>query len=138
MPSNALFIHQEVAQATLVYDPDLTYALVTPSPVGVHAKDGQTADNRNMIFFIASLPRRDQVDGRLPWNAYNNNLKTITEKLGISMLSMLEPLQKGYEAHNTKLFIPWDGHNSKIANQIIAQEITKEMLRQLKKTVIPK
>ncbi len=93
----------------------------------------QVADNRNMIFFIASLPRRDQVDGRLPWNAYNNHLKTITEKLGISMLSMLEPLQKGYEAHNTKLFIPWDGHNSKIANHIIAQEITKEMLGQLKK-----
>lgn len=92
----------------------------------------RAADKRNMIFFIASLPRRDHVDGKLSWDVYNKQLSTIAEKLGIPILSMLEPLQQGYETHNTELFIPWDGHNSKISNHIIAQEITREMLKQLK------
>ena len=86
------------------------------------------ADRYNIRFMIASLPRRDQVDGRLSWHAYNKHLQRITERYGVPMLSMLEPLQRGYKKYGKKLFIPWDGHNSEIANHIIAQQISKTML----------
>ena len=44
------------------------------------------------------------------------------------MVSMLEPLQRGYKKHKGDLFIQWDGHNSEIANHIIAQEGSRAML----------
>ena len=81
-------------------------------------------DTNNISFMIASLPRRDQIDGRLPWNAYNNHIQAIAEKYNIPFVSMLEPLQQGYKIHKRELFIPWDGHNSKIANNFIAQKIS--------------
>lgn len=92
----------------------------------------QTADKYDMVFFVASLPRRDQVMGSTPWDGYNKNLEMITEKLGITMLSMKEPLAQGYKTHQQDLFIAWDGHNSVIANHIIAQKMTTEMLKQIK------
>ena len=85
-------------------------------------------DKHNVRFIIASLPRRDQVDGRLTGDAYNERLKTIAQKHQIPMISMLQPLKQAYDKHGTDLFIPWDGHNSKIANYVIAQEIAKAAL----------
>jgi len=81
-------------------------------------------DNNNISFMIASLPRRDQIDGRLSWNAYNNNIQAIAEQYDIPFASMLEPLQQAYKIHKRELFIPWDGHNSKIANKFIAQKMS--------------
>jgi lysophospholipase L1-like esterase len=88
----------------------------------------KVADNHNIAFMLVSLPRRDQVDGRLFLDDYNKNLQMITEQYKIQMVDLLEPLQRGYKTHNGGLFIPWDGHNSEIANYIIAEEISKVML----------
>ena len=87
------------------------------------------ADDHNKDYMIVSLPRRDHVDGRLPWEAYNLRLQTIAAQYKIPMVSMLEPLQQGYKEHKRDLFIPWDGHNSKAANRIIAQVISMNLLK---------
>lgn len=72
---------------------------------------------------IAVLPRRDQVDGSTPAMAYNTRIAQIAERLGIPAVDMLEPLRRAWPEHGAELFIPWDGHNSAIANEIIAQEL---------------
>ena len=90
------------------------------------------SDERDVFFGIAALPRRDQVDGRLPWEAYGDHLGHIAEQLQIPMLVMLPPLQQAYKTNGKDLFISWDGHNSKIANNVIAQEIANEMLADIK------
>jgi lysophospholipase L1-like esterase len=88
----------------------------------------KASDEYNASFGIVLLPRRDQIDGRFPWDAYSNHLKKIAQRYKIPVLSMLAPLQQAYKTHGKNLFIPWDGHNSKLANQVIAQEIADRML----------
>jgi len=90
------------------------------------------SDEHNAFFGIAALPRRDHVDGRLLWEAYGDQLGHIAEQLQIPMLSMLPPLQQAYKTNGKDLFISWDGHNSKVANSVIAQEIANEMLANIK------
>ena len=79
-------------------------------------------------FGIVLLPRRDQVSGQMPWEAYSNRLKNIAKQYQIPVISALVPLQEAYKVHGKKLFIPWDGHNSKIANNVIAQEIADKLI----------
>lgn len=88
----------------------------------------KASNEYNTFFGIVLLPRRDQIDGRFPWDAYSNHLRKIAEQHQIPVVSMLAPLQQAYKTHGKNLFIPWDGHNSKLANQIIAQEIAGKML----------
>lgn len=83
----------------------------------------KSTDDRDVAFLVVSLPRRDQVDGRLPADRYNQRLKVILGRYGIPSINMLGPLQSAYKEYNKSLFIPWDGHNSKIANKVIAGEI---------------
>ena len=77
-------------------------------------------------FMIFSIPRRDQIYGVMPWDAYYEKLTTIAELNQVSVFSMLEPLQAAYKEHGKELFIPWDGHNTGIANQIIAETLSKQ------------
>lgn len=84
-------------------------------------------DQEKIRFMVASLPRRDQVSGLLPWKGYHKRLQTIAERHHIPLVSMLEPLQESYIKLGKALFIPWDGHNTKLANQIIARKISESL-----------
>ena len=88
----------------------------------------KTSDTHNTVFLLASLPRRDQVDGRMPADAYKQRLQSITERVQIPFINLLPPLQQSYLEHGKDLFIPWDGHNTKIANHVIAEEISGAIL----------
>lgn len=79
-------------------------------------------------FMIFVLPRRDQVDGRMPWSAYYGKLSLIAKQSKVPVISMLEPLQAAYKEYGKKLFIPWDGHNTEIANHVIAETLSHKLL----------
>lgn len=81
------------------------------------------ADTRSVGLLIAVLPRRDQVDGRTPATAYNARIAEITRRLEIPTVDVLEALRRAWPKHGAALFIPWDGHNSAIANEIVAREL---------------
>lgn len=78
---------------------------------------------KNVGFLVISLPRRDQVDGRLPAEEFNKRLSTVISRTKVKYMSLLAPLQHAYKEHGKSLFIPWDGHNTSVANSIIADEI---------------
>lgn len=86
------------------------------------------SDEYRAQFGIVLLPRRDQVSGQIPWEGYSNRLKDMAKQHQIPVISTLAPLQEAYMEHGKKLFIPWDGHNSKLANMVIAQEIADELI----------
>lgn len=88
----------------------------------------KTSDKNNLLFLLVSLPRRDQVDGRLSENYYNQRLQLIAEKYKIPFINILEPLMLSYEEYGKNLFIPWDGHNSKITNRILAEQISRTIM----------
>jgi len=86
-------------------------------------------DREKIKFIIASLPRRDQISGQLPWEGYHKRLQTIASRLHIPLINMLEPLQESYDDYGKALFIPWDGHNSKLANKIVAESLAASFLK---------
>jgi hypothetical protein len=63
----------------------------------------------------------------MPWDGYSTRISEIAGKYNIPVQSLLVPLQHAYRTHGSKLFIPWDGHNSAIANQVIAQAIAQQI-----------
>jgi hypothetical protein len=86
-------------------------------------------DEQGVHFIVASLPRRDQVDGRMNAEAYNMRLESTVKSNNIYFTNLYEPLQEAYEEHGIKLFIQWDGHNSKIANNVIAATLASEITK---------
>ena len=100
---------------------DKRWGQVEKSMCGMRNK----TDAYGIGLLVVALPRRDQVDGRLPADRYNQRLKEIFDRCGVRFTNMLDPLQTAYKVHGKSLFIPWDGHNSKIANKVIAGEISE-------------
>lgn len=84
----------------------------------------EAAARNDVGFLVVSLPRRDQVDGRLPAGKYNARLSAVMERTGVRFINLLGPLQRAFREHGKALFIPWDGHNTAIANRVIAKEIS--------------
>jgi hypothetical protein len=84
--------------------------------------------NNGIPFIVVALPRRDHVDGRLPWSNYFNHLETITDQQNITLISTYEALKHVYQQHGDALFIPWDGHNSALANGVIARQIADAIM----------
>ena len=80
-------------------------------------------DAKEVSLLVAILPRRDQVSGDNPSPAYNARLLAIGEKNRITMLDLLPDLSAEYHHTGASLFIPWDGHNSGAANQVIAKRL---------------
>lgn len=78
----------------------------------------------NVGFLVVALPRRDQVNGRLPAGKYNARLSAVMERAGVRFMNLLGPLQQAFREYGMALFISWDGHNTAIANRIIAEEIS--------------
>jgi len=85
----------------------------------------EITDAYSIGFLVVALPRRDQVDGRLPADRYNQRLKEIFDRCEVRFTNMIDPLQTAFKVHGKSLFIPWDGHNTKIANHVIASEIAE-------------
>lgn len=83
------------------------------------------ADEHDLRFWLVALPRRDQVDGAQVGRAYQRRLATISARLGILFFDALPVLEAGYAEHGDQLFIPWDGHNSAVANAAIAKELAR-------------
>jgi hypothetical protein len=79
---------------------------------------------RGIAFLVAILPRRDQVSGHISWRAYNNRARTIAETHEIRVVDLLTSLAQAYRVRGDSLFITWDGHNSAVANQVIAEGLT--------------
>ena len=86
-------------------------------------------DARHVTFLIAILPRRDQVSGAHPGRAYNERARAIARARGIEAIDLLEDLSAAYQVNGNALFIPWDGHNSAIANRVIATRLASTLVR---------
>ena len=78
-------------------------------------------DARRATLAVAILPRRDQVaeHPRAP-SVQRARPGHSTRRGGIEALDLLPQLAAAYRRAGDGLFIPWDGHNSAAANQVIA------------------
>jgi len=83
---------------------------------------------RGLSVWLLLLPRRDQVDGSQPGRGYNRRASEIAKRLGLPIVDVLGAMIDAYEREGEKLFIPWDGHNSSIANRVIARELATAIL----------
>lgn len=85
----------------------------------------ELCDAHGVGLLVTILPRRDQVSGHHPGRAYNERVRKIAESHGIALIDVLPSLSAEYRVHRDKLFIPWDGHNSANANQVISARIAE-------------
>lgn len=69
-------------------------------------------------FIIALLPRRDQILDEGQHFSYNEKFKDIAQRNQFEFVDIL-PMMKKHK--DNLLFIPWDGHNNKLANSLVAQ-----------------
>ena len=95
------------------------WAEVERSLVGIQ----QLCADRGADLFLLVIPRRDQVSGREPATAYNQRIAEIASRHDIPVTDALSALQRAYREHGDDLFIPWDGHNSALSNEIIAEAL---------------
>jgi lysophospholipase L1-like esterase len=91
-------------------------------------------DASGSALLVAILPRRDQVTGAHPGRAFGQRAHDIAEAHGIPTLDLLPSLSERYRRGGNVLFIPWDGHNSAIANKVIAERLVA-MLKGLSKSL---
>ena len=77
---------------------------------------------------VLVLPRRDQVSGGTPGTAYQKRVGEIASRFGIVSVDLLPALREAYGEFGSELFIPWDGHNSAVANRIIAEHAAPAIL----------
>jgi len=87
----------------------------------------QLCDREGIPFAIAVLPRRDQVTGAEPGRAYQARVAEIAGRLGIPAIDLLGPFEALYAREGGALFIPWDGHNTGVANAVVAERIATEL-----------
>jgi lysophospholipase L1-like esterase len=83
--------------------------------------------NRELKIWLLVIPRRDQVEGSEAGRAFNRKTAQIARRLNIPVADVLEALIAEYSREGRKLFIPWDGHNSGVANRVIARELAKRI-----------
>lgn len=83
----------------------------------------EACDARRTGLLVAILPRRDQVAGLHRQRAYNERARAITRGLGIEAVDLLEDLAAAHRRQGDALFIAWDGHNSAVANRVIAARL---------------
>ncbi len=97
----------------------------------------KVSDKHNAFFGIVLLPRREQVYERVRWEAFSNYIHSLARNYLVSVVDMHGPLQQGFQINGKNLFIPWDGHNSQIASEIIAGVIISQMPALRKSKLIP-
>ena len=81
----------------------------------------------NMSFLVIALPHRAQVSGIMAGEVHSERLRDITQRHGIAFMDLLPALKAAYETHGGKLFIPWDGHDSAVANKVIAEQVYQQI-----------
>ena len=86
-------------------------------------------DARHVTLLVAILPRRDQVSGLHAGRAYNARALSTSAALGIEAIDLLDDLSAAYRVDGNALFIPWDGHDSAIANRVIATRLASILIR---------
>jgi hypothetical protein len=116
----------ERERRTLEDDPDETleraWEQVEESLRGIQNE----AAARGAEFVLVVLPRRDQVSAENPPRGYNRRLASITARLGIPSIDVLESLRAAYDRHGSSLFIPWNGHNTGQTNALVVQRLVDE------------
>lgn len=88
----------------------------------------RVSEERGIGFWVAVLPRRDQVSGKQPGREYQRRLKAITADLGVPIIDILPALREAWATERDALFIPWDGHNSALANTVIARLVADSLV----------
>jgi lysophospholipase L1-like esterase len=92
----------------------------------------ELCDERGVKLLVAILPRRDQVSGAYPGRAYQTRAHAIAEAHGIEALDLVSSLSAEYHIKGEALFIPWDGHNSVVANHVIAERLAQRLTGEAK------
>jgi lysophospholipase L1-like esterase len=87
----------------------------------------QLAQARGAQFAVVALPHRAQVSGSVAGRAYNERLAAIGVELDLVLVDMLGPLREAWSVHGAELFIPWDGHQSALANSIVARQLATRL-----------
>jgi len=85
----------------------------------------EEVSSRNAELMLVVLPRRDQVSAEEPPRGYNRRIREIAGQLGIPLIDVLPDLRRAYAVHGEALFIPWNGHNTRITNEIVAGRIVE-------------
>jgi lysophospholipase L1-like esterase len=81
-------------------------------------------------FLVVALPRRDQISGLNEGRAYNRNLGDVVGRIGVPFVDTLDVLQQLYrEQGAAAVNIPWDGHHTKRANEVIVGTMLDPLLR---------
>jgi hypothetical protein len=86
-------------------------------------------DARRVTLVVAILPRRDQVSGGVSEHAFNDRARVVATTHGIEAVDLLPSLAAEYRIRGAALFIPWDGHNSAVANRVIAAQLGEPLQR---------
>jgi len=84
-------------------------------------------DARGIPLLLAVLPRRDQVANAQPARAYNERIAAIAARQGIPAADLLPDLTAAFADHGPALFLAWDGHNSALANRVIAEGLAARL-----------
>jgi lysophospholipase L1-like esterase len=84
-------------------------------------------DANGIPFTILVIPRRDQIQRAGAGDAYGERIAAIAASLGIPTVDALETLRDAYRTEGDALFIAWDGHNSRLANQAIARLLARSL-----------
>lgn len=81
------------------------------------------SNDMGIPLLVFALPHRAQVGGIMDSEVHGQKLRDITQRNGIQFLDLLTALKAAHDTHGKGLFIPWDGHNSAVANEVIAEEV---------------
>ena len=85
------------------------------------------SDSMNISLLVVALPHRAQVSGIMAGEVHRQRLRDISQRNGIPFVDLLPALEAAYDVHGSKLFIPWDGHNSAVANRVIAEQVYRRI-----------
>ncbi len=85
------------------------------------------SERMNIRFLVIALPHRAQVSGIMTGEVHSRRLRDIAQRNGIPFVDLLPALKAAYDVHGSKLFIPWDGHNSAVANKVIAEQVYRRI-----------
>lgn len=88
-----------------------------------------SAEAEGAQLLVLVMPRSDQVAGHIAGLAYNRRIAAIAGSLEVPVVDVLEPLRRAFADQGNQLFIPWDGHNSAAANQVIGRTLADFLLQ---------
>lgn len=114
----------EIEQAVITGAPDRAVEKAWQQVNRSLAARKETANTHGVALLVAVIPRRDQVSRQQPARHYQNRISAILERHSIQHIDTLGAMQLAYAHYGRSMFIPWDGHDSAIANRVIAHELT--------------